>query len=305
MAETAKVARNEYYSRGITLYDHALYTEAIAEFERALETIPAEETPERKLTVFYMAESYTTLGLAHLRMQMYQRAEEELRFALVVHPEYADLNFYLGLVYYRQREYADAASQFEKALAINPEYAKAMMYLGVARLAQRDDEGLAQVQQAAQIQPAYGNARCSRAAEAHRGGDTAEAIRLLEEVAETDIDEISYQLEKGLELLKREIYPEAGNAFQEAVSMCPHYADLRNYLGLSYLHQGLTDLAVGQFRKALEINPAFVGARMSLACAYEQNGKADLAIAEFEQVLRIDPGSPEAKNRLAELRQDA
>ena len=69
VSETGKVARSEYYSRGIDFYDRGLYTEAIAEFERVLKTIPSKDAPERKLASFYMGESYANLGLAHFHMR--------------------------------------------------------------------------------------------------------------------------------------------------------------------------------------------------------------------------------------------
>lgn len=302
--QAGNAARNEYYNRGISLYDKGLYTEAIAEFERVLKTTPVKDAPERKLASFYMGESYANLGLAHLRMRMYHRAEEELKFALVLHPDYADLNFHLGVVYYKRGKYEDAALSFEKALAINPAYSKAVMYMGLTRLMQDDPEGISYVRRAAEIQPAYADARYRQAVDAWDSGETRQAIALLEGLLEIDVDASAHLLEKGLEFLRECMFAEAADVLSEAVELHPEYADLRNYLGQSYLCQDLVDLAIGQFQKAIEINPTFVGAHMNLASAYEREGRFDEARAELGQVLRIEQRNPEAEERLARLEHD-
>lgn len=299
MSHTGNVARSEYYTRGISLYDRGLYTEAIAEFERVLKTVPTQDAPERKLASFYMGESYANLGLAHLHMRMYQRAEEELKFALMLHPEYADLNFHLGVVLYKQGKLEDASLSLEKALSINDKYAKAMMYLGLSKLSQHDASGMEHVREAAEVQPTYRDARYHRAMDLWEAGETRQAALLLEDLAETDVDASAHLIEKGLEFLRESMYAEAADVLTEAVDMHPQYADLRNYLGLSYIGQEMVDLAIGQFQKALEINPTFVGARLNLASAYEQSGRRDDAVAQLREALKTDPTNIEAAERLS------
>lgn len=301
VSKTENVARNEYYSRGIDFYDRGLYTEAIAEFERVLKTVSQTDAPERKLASFYMGESYANLGLAHLHMRMYHRAEEELRFALVLHQEYADLNFHLGVVYYRRGKYADAVLSFRKALSVNPAYSKAMMYLGLSRLMQNDAGGMKHIEEAVGVQPAYGDARYQQAMAAWEAGKSRETVVLLEELADTDMDAATHLLKKGLEFLRESMFAEASDALKEAVELHPQYADLRNYLGQSYLWQDVIDPAIEQFQKAIEINPSFVGAHMNLASAYERDGRIHEARAELTRVLKINRRNPEAEERLHHL----
>ena len=301
MLGTAEVSKNEHYNRGIALYDRGLYAEAIAEFEQVLKSVPQDDAPERKLASFHMCEAYVNLGLAHLRRNMYHRAEEELKFALMIHPQYADLHYYLGVICYRQEGYDGAGKQFQEALAINPKFVRALMYLGITRLRMGNGDGLASIAEAVTIEPAYNDDRYERALALHNDGDTQEAYRLLEEVADTDVDRISYLLERGFKLMSQEEYSEAADIFLDAISVCPQYADLRHYLGLCYMHRDMIQEAVGQFKKALEINPNFVAARMNLATAYHKGGMTDLAVEELDQVLRLTPDDPEAARILSEL----
>jgi tetratricopeptide (TPR) repeat protein len=294
-------ACNESYSRGIDLYDQGLYTEAIAEFEHVLKTVPAADAPERKLASFYMGESYANLGLAHLHMRMYYRAEEELKFALLLHPQYADLNFHLGVANYKRGKFADSRLLFEKAISINPAYFKAMMYLGLSRLMQEDAGGMKHIHDVVEAQPAYADARYYQAVKAWDSGDVRQAVTLLEDLVETDVDASTQLLEKGLEYLRESMFPEAAGVLREAVALHPHFADLRNYLGQSYLWQDMIDQAIGQFQKAIEINPDFVGAHMNLASAYERDGRIDEARSELTRVLKINTRNPEAEERLYRL----
>jgi len=291
---TIEVSRNQNYNRGVALYDQGLYTESIAEFERVLETVPEEDAPERRFASFYMCEAYANLSLAHLRMNMYRRAEEELKLALMLHPEYADLHFCLAVTYYKQGHYTTAEQHFAKALEINPKYARAMLYLGMTKLRQGSESGLETISKAVSLEPAYRGDEYKRAMKLYRAGDLDECLRLIEEIGETDVDQISLLLESGVKLMNAKMYREAALQFLEAVSFCPHYPDVRHYLGLCYLQQGMVDLAVGQFRKALEVNPDFVAARISLALAYEETGRHGLAVQESERILASDPDNAEA-----------
>ena len=295
------LTRNENYNRGITFYDDGQYTEAIAEFQRVLESALEDDAPERKLASFYTCEAYATLGLAHLNMDAYRRAEEEIKAAIAIHPEYADLSFHLAMVYYRQRRYAKAERQLKKAIAINPKYARGLMYLGLSLLHRGNSAGIEDVEWAVAIQPAYQSEEYRQALFLYRQGDTTRAIRYLEEVAETDVDHISGLMNRGLKLMKEREYGDATNAFLEAISLCPDYADLRHYLGLCYMRQGMLEIATGQFAKALELNPNFVTAAVNLAIAYEKDGKHDHAIQTLEQIRNSAPENLIASKLLSRL----
>ena len=303
MMGTIGVSKNKHYDRGVALYDRGLYSEAITEFEHVNESVLEEGAPERRLASFYMCEAYANLGLVHLHMNMHRRAEEELKAALLIHPEYADLHFYLAVIYYRQARYDEAEPLFGKALAINPKFARALIYLGLARLCKGNEDGLADIAKAVTIEPAYKDERYEGALSLYSEGDRDRFRQLIEEVAETDVDQISGLLEKGVKLLKHKSYQEAVNVFLDAIAICPHYADLRHYLGFCYVRLGMIDLAIEQFRKALDMNPAFIAARVDLASAYGEAGDQELAVRELKHVLDLYPGHPDATRLLSRFQQ--
>ena len=300
-----EVFKNEHYSRGIKLYDNGLLAEAIVEFENVLEEAKERQSPERRLATFYMGEAYASLGKSHLRMNMLDRAEEELKFALALHPDYADLHLSLGAVYYRQRLYNEAEKSIRAALTINPKFARARMYLGLTQLRKGNENGLAEIAGGVMLEPAYDDERYEHAMCLYRDGEAEEALTRIEELAETDLDRIRCLLEKGVQMLESNAYSEALDALIEAVSICPHYADLRQYLGLCYAHRGMMERAIEQFQRAIEINPGFVLARINLAAAYEAVGRISQAAEELRTVLEMDPNNATALERLSTLPDEA
>lgn len=300
MIGTIDASKNHNYNRGVSLYDQGLYTESIAEFEQVLGSV-SENSPEHRFASFYMCEAYVNLGLTHLRMNMYRRAEKELKLALVLNPDYADIHCCLAVTCYKQGRYDEAETHLKKALRNNTTYARASMYLGMTRLRKGNSKGLGDITQAVSIEPAYQGEKYEKAMSLYHGGDLDRCLQVMEEITETDTDRISDLLDRGLSLMNSAQYEDAAKEFLEAVSYCPQYADLRHYLGLCYLNQDMVDLAVGQFRKALDINPKFNAAHISLASAYAKEGKTDLAVKELEHVLDIDPDNIDADSILAKL----
>lgn len=302
--ETVDIFKNEHYGRGMRLYDCGLFTEAIVEFEQVIQSAPEEHTPERRLASFFMGEAYTTLGLTHLRMNMYRRAEEELRFALALHPEYADLRFYLAVVYYKMSRYEAAEEHIRKALSTNPNFARALIYFGLILLRRKDEVGLAEIANGIALESAYDREKYAQALSYYRTGKIEDALQALEELADTDVDRISNLLEDGMQAMQNRNYKKAFGIFEQAVSMCPEYPDLRQSLGKCCLRLGMVTQAIEQLRKAIQINPSYVVARVHLAEAYEKDGKRARAVKELEHALKIDPMNLAAERALKALKKE-
>jgi len=292
---------NEHYSRGIQLYDHGLYSEAIVEFECVVDEVREGKSPERKLAAFYMGEAYANLGRDHLAKRLFDQAEEELKLALALYPDYADLHLFLGIAFYKQHNYDDAAKQIHSALQLNPKYAKAMIYLGLTLLRKGSESGLADIASAVAVEPAYDDDRYEKALSFYRDGHIDCALALFEEMAENDVDQAAYLLDKGLRLLEKGDYANAVDVLVEAVSAYPEYPDIKHYLGLCYAHQDKMDKAIKLFKEALEINPAFVAAHINIAQAYKETGEVYLAVQHLKTALSLDPTNSDIVKRLADL----
>lgn len=65
-------------------------------------------------------------------------------------------------------------------------------------------------------------------------------------------------------------------------------------LGIGYLQQGRSDLALGKLQRAIELDPKFAQAHSAIAVLYDQAGQADLALQHAERAVSLDPQDPAA-----------
>jgi len=96
------------------------YQEAVAEFERAIQTEPTDDDAYREL-----AEAYQQLSKS-------DQAEATYRRAIELRPHYWASYNWLGVFYYHQARYAEAAGMFEQASALAPDNARALYNLGAS-----------------------------------------------------------------------------------------------------------------------------------------------------------------------------
>ena len=94
--------------------------EAIQQYEKAIEAKPS------------LIEAYNGLGMIHLRLKQFDKAEEVFKKGIDVRPESATIRNNLGFCYLKQKRYKKAEEEFRLALAISPKYKRAQMNLAVA-----------------------------------------------------------------------------------------------------------------------------------------------------------------------------
>ena len=123
------LGRNEHYDKGIRLFDQGLFAEAIAELDLASQKNPDELT--ERLSLFYRAESYASLGASALETEQYASARTAFASALAINPHYADLHFQAGRAARGDGDAPAALAAFDAALAVNPRYAKSLFYRGL------------------------------------------------------------------------------------------------------------------------------------------------------------------------------
>lgn len=98
------------------------------------------------------------LTQAQTALKRFDAAERELKRALKLHPESADVHLGLGVISFRRGLYAQAEHELKRALELDPESGSAYFYRGEAlNQLSRVDEALDMLERATQRQPA--NAR--------------------------------------------------------------------------------------------------------------------------------------------------
>jgi superkiller protein 3 len=292
---------NEHYSKGIEFFDQGLYKEAIWEFEAIIKACGKGE-PVAKLARFYLGEAHTHLGLERAGRGASVRAEEELRKAVELNPKYPDLHYHLACVLEKKGDHTRAAAEFEAALVLNSRYSRALIGLGLLRYrAEERNAGIELIRKAIDCEPGYSAILYRDALAAHNSRSWDRALELLEDLGDTNVDDISYHFRLGKDHYRRGDYEVAAADFERALSIQPRYADIRNWLGQAYLAAHEPSKALVEFSRALEINPNFISARLNAGTAFTKLDCWEEAAQCYRRVLEVDPDNTEARERLADL----
>ncbi|BAS57502.1 tetratricopeptide TPR_1 repeat-containing protein [Leptolyngbya boryana NIES-2135] len=107
-----KGTAEEYYELGSILLEKRLFTQAIAQFQKAikLETLEGQD----------LAAVYNALGFAYFAQEQYDLAIKQYKEALKLLPEYVTALNNLGHSYERKQLASPALECYEQALVIEP-----------------------------------------------------------------------------------------------------------------------------------------------------------------------------------------
>jgi len=299
--------KNEDYDEGIRLFDQGLYEQAIASFRQALNAPNCGPLTER-LARFYLAEAHCAFALACMAQSgstvpTDDKVVDNLRAAIALSPNYADLHYHLGTALLSRAEYAEALLPLQRALAINPEYARATLAVGIAYygLAQYDD-AFARAEEALTLDPTFRRSSLHEARVAHRSSEPSRALAALRRIGDSEReDDSAFHARLALDLYRRGMYPEAADEYRQALAINPNYADLRNQMGMTLYAMHRDTEATVEFLRALEINPRYIEARLNLGLAYARLGRGEDARTAFQAVLDADLSNAAALTALAAL----
>ncbi len=299
--------RSSDYDTGIRLFDQGQYEEAIEAFARALQMSTKRPDPlTQRLATFYTAESYTHLGHEALKTSHWERAAQCFSSALDIHPHYADLHFHLACSLYKQQKPDMALASLAHATAINARYARAYMLKGQIHYSQANYEtALASLALALEYEPGFKTEVWQRFQQAHETEQYTEAQQLLDTVLHTDIEDIQYHFKLGDDFYKRELFAESVEEYHRALSINPHYPDIRCHLGLALRQLGRLPEAISELRQAVDANPRYIDGLLYLGIALEEAGSGLEASQFFTQVLELDPDHPAAREHIQRYNQRA
>lgn len=112
-----KGTAQEYYEFGSILLDKKLYTQAIAQFQKALKATTSEEEN--------VAAIYNALGFTYFAQEQYDLAIRQYREAVKLAPDYVTALNNLGHVYEKKQLITAAVEVYEQALKADPNNATA------------------------------------------------------------------------------------------------------------------------------------------------------------------------------------
>lgn len=106
---------------------------------------------------------------------------------------------------------------------------------------------------------------------------------------------------RGITFERTNRWPEAEKDFQLALELFPEQPFVLNYLGYSWVDQGLNlDEAKGMLRRAVELRPEDGFIVDSLGWAHYRLGEYDEAVLHLERAIELEPGDPVVNDHLGD-----
>lgn len=221
------------------------------------------------------------LGREHYAKREYEKAEQVLRLVLEADDRFADVHDMLGVIAHAGGNFASAEHHFERALAINPNYTEAALNLAVTY----NDRG-----------------RYEKAKEVYAGikaRKQGSSVLSLEPFARGKLANMHADL--GQAYAEAGLLHEAIMEYENAVQLCPHFADLRTKLGQLFRNCQEFDKAKEQYEAALVERPGFVPAHMQLGMTLLALGDSTGAGEHWRRVLELEPENVQARMYLRVL----
>jgi len=263
------------YSLGVAYFNDRQYDKAIGPLSRALEQQPGNADARRMLALAcFNADQYAraadllrddparasnpslqyAYGLALVRSDRAQQAQETFARLLAEHPDVPEINVVLGQAYAAQGDYDAAVTSLRRAIDLKSDVADANAALGVIYLKQGRLAASADALRAELAShPQDVKARYTLATVLDLDGHTDEALKELGSI----------------------------------VAAKPAYAEARYLLGKILLARGSPSDAIVHLEMAARLSPDDPIVHYQLGLAYQRLGKADLAAREFETFQRL------------------
>ncbi len=108
-------------------------------------------------------------------------------------------------------------------------------------------------------------------------------------------EQIQKHLDRGIELLKKGLFPEAELAFRSAVQLDPERAGLHFVLGYALSAQEHWDAAIPEYRTAIRLKPDFVEAHSLLGYSLQRSDHFEDALLEYRTAGRLRPDDPKTR----------
>jgi arylsulfatase A-like enzyme/Tfp pilus assembly protein PilF len=249
------------------------------------------------------------LGVALLVAGKFEKADVELRAALAVDPQSADLQYNLGNVCKALEKPAEAIACYEKALEIDPRLVEAQFNLGTvlaASGAQGTDNFPAaesHFRKAIEIDPRNVRALVAYADALAGRGRSDEAMARYREALAIDAKDVDAWNNLGLALAGRGQVDEAIADYRKALVLKSDYAPAHNNLGLALAGRGQFEEAITHYQAAIDLKPDYAEAHNNLGVALAAgHGDFAAAIIHFQKALELKPDYAGARGNLQTAR---
>ncbi len=274
--------------------------------ERALDLMRANRLEEAKALCEEAAHAennpgaWCLLGVIHGMLNNLAEAEQCLRTAVRLRPDYAEAHYNLGIALATERRLDDAIAALRETVRLMPEHAEAHMRLGAALAASGQPEAAAEsFHRTIHLKPDH------PAAYAYLGnvcaglGKMEEAVDYYRQALKQQPGDLETTNNLGNALSELDRLPEAIDCYRRALQLQPgHFPTLQN-LSIAYLDAHQPEKAETCSRQALALKPDHAEAQFNLGNALRAQGKFEDAIGSYQKAIAMDAHHADAHFNLA------
>jgi tetratricopeptide (TPR) repeat protein len=219
---------------------------------------------------------------------------------------------------FEQRDYSAALTDFQEVLRRNPRFADIRHLSGLClSFLGHPDAALQEFNHAVALNGRYIEAHINRAITLNELGRFDEAQLAFAQAAEFETESegffpaaVSARLANahahlGDMYLDAAAPTEAAAQFRSALSLRPHFHDIRNRLAQALMQLGDLNEAAAELQSVLSANARFIAARLNLGLVFFRLGHVEQATSEWEIARQQQPHNPQVRAYLAMLEQRA
>ena len=286
-----EILEGTYLGRGISWADRMELDKAIADFNKAIATIPNHDL------------AYYNRGKAYLDKGDFDRAITDFDRAISIYPSFCEAYCNRGLAHKNMGSYKLAISDCNKAIELNPREVSAYVTRGNTYNELGDyDRAIMDYTKTIAMMPNHTKAICNRGGAYAKKGDHDRAVKDFDKVITIDPTMAEAYINRG------NLYILTGNP-DLAITDCTKGISLNANSSLAYFNRGLAYChirddthAIADFDKAIAIDPKMTEAYINRGASYCRKEDDDRAITDFNKAIHLDPSNSRAyKNRAISL----
>jgi tetratricopeptide (TPR) repeat protein len=209
-------------------------------------------------------------------------------------PEFWEARLSLSYACYRLGDAACAESESRRVLQVRPNDAEAHKNLGLAFEEQGNfDAAERQFRESIRLKPDYPNAYYDLGIVLGNKKDFEGAIAAYRQSIRLDPNDWSEFYNLGIILDKKGDHVASIEAYKKAKQLAPEKLEIRQNLGAEYCNKNQYQEAVTEFRELLALDPDWNMARPCLGKSLLQLHKYDEGMQVLREGLKLDPNDPE------------
>jgi tetratricopeptide (TPR) repeat protein len=235
-------------------------------------------------------------------------AEEKLQWILHSSPDnYRALDL-LGILRAQQQRNSEANNIFERVIKLKPDYASAHIDLGLLYIQMGEaDKAIPELEEGVHLAPERTDATAALAGtlrdEAHSASaqDPEKALSLLLRARKLAPNDPDVPFDLGMVELRMSLFPDAADAFQQALNLRSNDAPAIYGLGRAFMELAKFQDAHDQFVRYVALRPDDASGHYALGMSSAALQLAPEARSEFQKSIALQPAQTESYFRLGLL----